>query len=432
MSARVLILAVEGFGLIWRLVKMRLADLQRGQPLPPEVADVYDAARYRKYLDYVADNRRAALVFGGIRLALTALLWLSGLFATLEGALGGNPYLTYLATCGIFLAAETALDTVAGYYDTFHIEEKYGLNRQSIKGFAKDTALDLLLEVFLMGGLGLLFVFIGEHMAAWTKGFSVGPAAALLITAAITAAVSLFALLSSLLSLWVFKKQYTFTPMPEGELRAKIMALQEGSKKKVRLIYVYDESKKSTTKNAFLLKLLWHREFGIADNFMSENAEEELLAVLSHEIGHLKHKKNLLNYIGYAYVALVFAAVAGLIWQPSPVLRMNAWVRASFSLTANNYYVLLGSLSALLTPVLRISGTFDRYRSRQEEYEADREAVRNGYGEALIGTFKKLSSDELVNVNPHPVIEFMEYGHPGMAQRIRAIRQAEKALADIR
>ena len=78
MSARVLILAVEGFGLIWRLVKMRLADLQRGQPLPPEVADVYDAARYRTYLDYVADNRRAALVFGGLRLALTALLWSSG------------------------------------------------------------------------------------------------------------------------------------------------------------------------------------------------------------------------------------------------------------------------------------------------------------------------------------------------------------------
>ena len=69
--------------------------------------------------------------------------------------------------------------------------------------------------------------------------------------------------------------------MPDGDLRVKIMSLQEGSKKKVRKIYIYDESKKSTSKNAFLLKFLWHREFGIADNFMNENEEEELLAVLS-------------------------------------------------------------------------------------------------------------------------------------------------------
>ena len=40
-------------------------------------------------------------------------------------------------------------------------------------------------------------------------------------------------------------------------------------------------------------------------------------------------------------------------------------------------------------------------------------------------TFKRLSNDELVNVNPHPIIEFLEYNHPGMYQRIKAIREAE-------
>ena len=203
------------------------------------------------------------------------------------------------------------------------------------------------------------------------------------------------------------------------------MALQEGSKKKVSLIYIYDESKKTTTKNAFLLKLLWHREFGIADNFINENAETELLAVLSHEIGHLKHKKNLLNYTGYAAIGAFFCLFVWLIYRPDVILSMNAWIRESFGITVTNYYVWISVMGAILTPVARVFTTFGNYRSRQEEHEADREAVKNGYGEELIATFKRLSNDELINVNPHPVIEFLEYDHPGMYQRIRAIREYE-------
>ena len=75
-----------------------------------------------------------------------------------------------------------------------------------------------------------------------------------------------------------------------------------------------------------------------------------------------------------------------------------------------------------------IVNVYESYRSKCEEYEADREAVKNGYGEDLIRTFKTLSSDELVNVNPHPFIEFTEYDHPGMYRRIKAIKEAEECL----
>lgn len=84
----------------------------------------------------------------------------------------------------------------------------------------------------------------------------------------------------------------------------------------------------------------------------------------------------------------------------------------------------MNTIGMLLTPVGFLWGIFSNYRSRIEEYEADREAVKNGYGEELIGTFKRLSNDELVDVNPHPVIEFLEYDHPGMNNRIKAIHSA--------
>ena len=51
------------------------------------------------------------------------------------------------------------------------------------------------------------------------------------------------------------------------------------------------------------------------------------------------------------------------------------------------------------------------------------EAVKNRYGEELIATFKKLSSDELINIYPHPIIEFIENDHPGMYNRIVAIKK---------
>ena len=419
MSARILIIAVSLIGFVYQLIKMRLADEQRKQPLPEEVSDVYAPERYQQYLNYVADNRRSGLLFAAVRLALSIALTLSGLFRAVENAAGGNPWLICLLTFAVFTAVETAVDIPDQYYDTFVIREKYGLNKQSKKDFAKDAILGLVQNILITGGLLLLLTFIGGRLPGWTGGFSVPFGKALLIGLAILAAVFAFALLAGVFSIWILKKQYTFTPMPEGNLREMIMALQEGSKKKVGKIYIYDESKKSTSKNAFLLKLLWHREFGIADNFINENAEEELLAVLSHEIGHLKHRKNLLNYMRYAFLGLVFFAVVGLIYRPAPILAMNAWIRASFDITVNNTYVWVSTVSAILTPILKAFGIFDNYRSRQEEYEADREAVKNGYGEAMIATFKRVSSDELINVNPHPLIEFLEYDHPGMAARIQ-------------
>ena len=274
-----------------------------------------------------------------------------------------------------------------------------------------------------------IVIFVGEHLASWTNNYSVGYVKSILICAAVGAVIFLFVVIAKLLSYAILRKQYTFTPMEEGELKDKINKLQEGSKKKVKDIYVYNESKKTTTKNAFLLKLFWHREFGIADNFMNENAEDELLAVLSHEVGHLKHKKDIRNFISYGIDAIFIIIAIYLIANPAVCLWIQAWVRESFDITYANYYVYFVVYSYIVTPIMFLVNVFESYKSKWEEYEADREAVKNGYGEALITTFKTLSSDELVNVNPHPFIEFTQYDHPGMYRRIKAIKEAEENIS---
>ena len=424
MSARVVYMLLELLALSYKLLIMVLSEQQRKKPLPEEVADIYEPERYRKYLNYVSDNRKMVLLSTAVTLTATAALIFSPVYQRIERLTSGNAYLIYLLTTALFLLVSEIIDVPFSWYNTFRIEEKYGLNKKDRKEFWKDEILDFLGNTVLMAGLGVVLVFIGEHMEKWTGGFSVSFSKAFLLGLGIVLVIAAFMLIASLFSLFMMRNKYTFTPLEEGELKDKIMQLQKGSKKQVRLIYVYNESKKSTSKNAALLKLLWHREFWIADNFLNENAEDELLAVLSHEIGHLKHKKNVLNYLQYAGTALIFVAFILLIAYPAPVLSMLSWVRNSFGITANNFYVIMMIALAIFSPVSVIAGMFTNYRSREEEKEADREAVKNGYGEALIRTFRKLSSDELVNVNPHPLIEFLEYDHPGMYQRIKTIREA--------
>ena len=411
MSAKAFALIMSALSLAYQLVLSVVADRQRKKPLPKEVADVFAPERYQKYLSYVADNKKLGFAMNAVGLIETALLLLLFPWRGLEDAMRGNVYGIALASVSLIWLIDAVKDVVAAYIDKFRIEEKYGMNRQTKRDFAKDQARSLAVELLLELLLTLLIAFMGEHMASWTNGFSVSLPKALGIGVGIAAVIGAFITFASLVSIWMMKREYTFTPLPDGALRDKIVKLQDGARKRVKQINVYDESKKSTSKNAFLLKFLWLREFGIADNFINENAEEELIAVLSHEIGHLKHKKNLLNYLSYALFSGAFALVILIIHRPAPVRAMAAWVRASFALTVNNYNLLITVFGAALTPVIRLISLLNNYRSRMEEYEADREAVRNGCGEALIATFKRLSSDELINVNPHPLIEFLEYDH---------------------
>lgn len=224
MSARILLILLLVVSFLYELMTMYIAAQQRKKPLPAEVADVYDADRYQKYLSYVADHRKAGLIVSAVNMAISTSLYLSGLYAHIEW-LTGNPYLIFFLTQAVFWIISTAVDVIDDYHDKFVIDERYGLNKQDKKGFVKDKALDILQELVLLCGLGTLVVFIGEHMDQWTNGFSVTLIKAVLIALIIAAVIALFVVGAALLSLWVMKRQYTFTPLPDGPLRDRIIQL---------------------------------------------------------------------------------------------------------------------------------------------------------------------------------------------------------------
>lgn len=423
MSARIFIVIIELIKLCFYTFESIVIEKQRKKPLPQEVSDIYEKARYETYLKYAKDNRKVSIVAKAISLCLLFVLTFSNVYSKIDIFAKGNVYVIYFLTYAIYFIVESIEAYLLNYYVTFKVEEKYGFNKKTPKEFHREFFLNLISEVILMSVLSLLIIWIGENLNKWTNNFTLSFIEVFFIGLLIVGVLALFIVMASFFSIFIMKKQYTFTLLEEGALKDKINALQKDVKKSVKKIYVYDESKKSTSKNAFLLKFLWIREFGIADNFLLENSEEELLAVLSHEIGHLKHKKTCLEYSEYILYIVLFLLFVYVLCNISIVDALFSWIQTSFAITSTNYYINIAIISNIISPILFGQGLLHKYNIRTQEYEADQNACKNGYGEALIQTFKKMSSDELINVNPSSIIEFLEYDHPGMYHRIKAMQE---------
>lgn len=399
---------------------------QRDKPLPDVVSNIYTSTRYAQFLSYKKEYAKISFWSQMGALILNIFFILSPFFTWFDGS---NPYIVAFLTYFVMEIIQEVINIPLEYYETFCIDEKYGLNKQSKHSWVKDHILDVVFETFVTLVLGGLLIYLCTHLSKWTADFSISYFQSFVFCFVIVSIALILMIGMSFLSLWVMRKKYTFTEMEEGPLRSQIEAFASEAKKKVRHIKVYDESKKTNEKNAFLLKFLWYREFGVADNFMIENSEEALLAVLLHEIGHLKHKKNIWNYINYVTVIFLFLFFVWLIPHAQYIIDFNALINRSFGLHRTNYVLSVMVFSYLFVPVSFVFGIYHNFVSCKEEKEADKNAVDHGYGQALIDTFTQLSSDELIDVNPHPIVERFYYDHPGMYQRISYIRAWENTHA---
>ena len=407
-------------------ILMYIANVQRKKKLPEEVADVYDANQYKTFMEYKKDQRELSFLEKTASLLVDMVILFTPFFIYMESWFGKDPYRLFIGSFLILTCINAIFDFGFEWISTFKIEEKYGKNKKTVQEFLKDFLIENGLNIVTSLGLFLPIIYVCEHLVDWTHNFSISYSQSFLLTLGLSILFGLILLVFAILSIVALKKQYTFKELEEGELRSQIIDLMKDSKKKVKKIEVYNESKKSNSKNAFVLKLLWFRQIGIADNFLLKNSQRELLGVLAHEVGHLKHKKNILNYMSYGLGVGIFLLIVVLIPQGGLFIDFSARIRMAFGLQQSAYYVYFLVYSMLVGPIMYFIGLFKMYATRVEEFEADRNAVKEGYGEDLITLFKEISKDELIDVNPSIWIERLTYDHPGMYRRICAIRKGNE------
>jgi len=237
------------------------------------------------------------------------------------------------------------------------------------------------------------------------------------------AAMTVFQIVMSILAPLVIAPLFNkFTPLPDGSLKDRINDLASRLGFRTRGIFVVDSSKRSRHTNAYFTGLGRAKRIVLFDTLVSSHTEEEIVSVLAHEIGHEKrhHVRN--GLLLSAAVSLVGFWILSLLLHWTPLYE-------AFGFAQPGYPALLVLLAFCSPPFTFWLQPLFSLRSRRQEYEADRFAVKGvGSAAGLKSALLRLSRDNLSNLSPHPLYSFFHYSHPTLAERIAALDRAEKAL----
>lgn len=376
------------------------------KPIPEELKDLYDNGKFEKAKAYALDNNRVETISGILSFIITlSFLYFHG-FAWVDDIahqVSGHYIVQGLLFFAIVALASSLIGLPFEIYSTFVIEEKYGFNKTTAATFVGDKIKGLVLGAIIGGGiyalLAFLFQLLGNYfwLAAWVvvSGFS------LFIAAFYTSVL-----------LPIFNK---LTPLGNGDLRTKIEQYATKVSFPLTNIMVMDGSKRSSKANAFFSGLGSRKSIVLFDTLINDMNTDEITAVLAHEVGHYKKKHVLQSMaLSVAQMGVLFFLFGWLARYPLMAEVLGA--------KENTFYLALVTFSLLYSPVSTVTGLFMNVFSRKNEYEADHYAKTTYGADPLISSLKKLYVNSLGNPQPDPAYVFVNYSHPTLLQRIRAMR----------
>jgi STE24 endopeptidase len=377
-----------------------------GDPIPPEIGDVYDTAEYKKSQEYKKTNYTFSLLSSSFVLLLTlAFFFLDG-FAYVDSLardVSDNSIVIALVFFGIIMFASDILTMPFSYYHTFVIEEKFGFNKSTRKLFFLDKIKGWFLSALIGGGLLALIIWFYEEVGQdfWLYAWG--------LVTVFTVFMNLF---YAKLIVPLFNKQ---TPLEEGSLRTKIEAYANRVGFNLQNIFVIDGSKRSTKANAYFSGFGREKRITLYDTLINDLEEEEILAVLAHEVGHYKKKHIIFNLISSILVT-------GLTLWLLSIFVGNPLFSEALGVPAPAFHIGLIVFFILFTPISGLTGLVMNYLSRKFEYQADAFAKETYSATPLITSLKKLSKNNLSNLTPHPLYVFAHYSHPTLLQRFRNLK----------
>ena len=255
-------------------------------PIPEELDDVFNKEEYLKSQSYKKTNYRFGLFSSTFSLVLIIAFLVFGGFEWVDRIAAGystNPIFRALIFFGIIFLGSDLLGTPFSVYQTFVIEEKYGFNKTTPKLFVMDKLKGWLMLLILGGGILALVIWFFEWAGRdfWLYAWA--------LIACFTIFMNLF---YSRLIVPIFNKQ---TPLKEGSLKSKIESYARQVGFELRNIFVIDGSKRSTKANAYFSGFGREKRVTLFDTLIEDLDEDEIVAVLAHEIGHYKRKHIIVN-----------------------------------------------------------------------------------------------------------------------------------------
>jgi STE24 endopeptidase len=333
-----------------------------------------------------------------------AVLVVSGATRGIEGVVrtvAGNEYIA-LALFGSVLALAQGLVTLPiGYFSGYVIEHRYLLSNQTPWGWARERLKGALISFpIMLAGLALVYTCLRRFGVWWWVP-----------TGIVVAMVTVIAVrLAPILLLPLF---YRFVTIENGTLLERIRELCAKEHLECNEVFSFNLSKNTKKANAGFTGVGKSRRIILSDTLLEGFDNEEIETVFAHELGHRRYR-HIAKGIGagtiVAFARLFIAAVA------------YRWLGPALGYSPGGEIASLPLLALCIMLVGMMTGFIGNAISRSHEREADAYAVRlTGNKQAFLSALRKLSVMNLADPEPHPIVEFLFYGHPSIARRLKAV-----------
>lgn len=420
-------------GIVSDLLNIRAMKSQ----IPSEFEGVYDAESYARSQAYTKERTRFGLLSGTFSIILLLIFWFAGGFQWVDEIVRGfgyGPVLTGVSYIALIMVAQTLISLPFGIYSTFVIEEKYGFNKTTPGLFVSDMAKSLALGVAIGGPLlaTVLWFFESFGAQAWLWIWGI---------------LTLFTLgLQYIAPTWIMPLFNKFEPLEDETLKERLLRYAERVNFGLKDIFMMDGSKRSTKSNAFFTGFGKNKRIALFDTLLENHTQDEIMAVVAHEVGHYKKRHIVKGMI----LSVLHSGVV--LWLLSQFLTVEALFDAFFVENPSVYTGLI-FFGMLYQPVEMVLGVLLNMQSRKHEFEADAFAVETAMSgddedssvvansktgevshiaraaDAMTNALKKLSLHNLSNLTPHPFYAFMNYSHPPVLERIKAIKERSSSTS---
>ena len=375
--------------------------------LPNDISDVYEINEYQQSQSYKKTNHNFSKITSLFSLITTLLFFFFNGFSIVDEIARGfsdNIIIITLIFFGIIIVGSDIISIPFSLYKTFVIEEKFGFNKATKKIFFLDKIKGLLMTIILGGSILSIITWFYEFTGNYFWIYS------WLLISSFSVFLNMF---YSKLIVPLFNKQ---TILEEGDLKNDIIKYVNSVGFKAHDIYVLNGSKRSTKANAYFSGFGNQKRITLYDTLINDLENDEIVAVLAHEVGHYKRKHILYNLTS-SIILTGFALFVLSLLIKTPLLSL------ALGVSLPSFHIGLIAFGILYSPVSQILGIFMNYMSRKFEYQADNYAKNTFSASPLISSLKKLSKNSLSNLTPHYLYVFFHFSHPTLLERIKNLKK---------
>ena len=388
---------------------------QNDRRMPKKLKDLkgYELSsdEFFKTKEYNAERMAFTIVKSSIELIITVFLIMVNYYPLVWESCfqyTDSMYLSIILFTIIETLRGTLLDIPFSYYHTFYLESKYEFNKTTHKTFIADKIKGVLLTLIIGNVFYCLITFIMEYfqeqfvVIAW-------------VATTILTLVIVFLYPSVIAPLFNKFENLDQNNEKEKSIQTELEQLCKDIGFPLGKIYKMDGSKRSAHSQAYFFGLFGKKQIVIYDTLIEKTSVKEILAIVGHELGHWKHKHNVVMIVMQVSVIGIFLSTLSLMLE-------NDKFYYDFGFSNKYYFIGLTMFSIFFVPLNIIIHAISCFITRLCEYQADRFSVHLNKGQELLDGLIHIYKDNKGDPDPDHLYALFNHTHPNLLQRAQAIQ----------